>query len=304
MSRALDEQQTLADTAFLLGAGRSGTTLLYKLLCLHPKVAYVSNYEKKLSWLPDGLVSGTFANRAAIKRKAWFDRGNAYFVSRPWVKRLVPTPVEGEFAYAACGVPLVPEADYLPDSATRDCLSNRFEKIRVRSRADVLVSKRTANNRRVPTLRAIFPNAKYVHLIRDGRDVAHSLSQVEWWDDHVLWWDGRTAKDAEASGCDRLLLCASNWVHEIAALTSGMANLPEGQVLEIRYEDLLDDPEGQLTTILNFLGIPVTETYLTLVRSLQLSHRPPAWSNVWSHKQLTSVLEVEQTTLRQLGYIN
>jgi hypothetical protein len=59
-----------------------------------------------------------------------------------------------------------------------------------------------------------------------------------------------------------------------------------------------------LITIFNFLGIPVTESYLALVRSLQLSPRPPAWANVWGHKQLTSVLEVEQTTLRQLGYIN
>ena len=56
MSRNLDEQMTGARVAFLVGAGRSGTTLLYKLLCLHPQVAYISNYENRFGWLPDGLA--------------------------------------------------------------------------------------------------------------------------------------------------------------------------------------------------------------------------------------------------------
>ena len=56
MSRDLDEQMTGARVAFLVGAGRSGTTLLYKLLCLHPQVAYISNYENRFRWVPDGLA--------------------------------------------------------------------------------------------------------------------------------------------------------------------------------------------------------------------------------------------------------
>ncbi len=95
--------------AFLVGAGRSGTTLLQKLLCLHPRVAYISNYENRFSWLPDGLACGAIAGRLDAKLGAWFDRGgNAYFSNRPWFKKIFPTPHEGEAIFASLRHPVDP----------------------------------------------------------------------------------------------------------------------------------------------------------------------------------------------------
>ena len=216
MAAGMDAQMSGSRVAFLVGAGRSGTTLLYKLLCLHPQIAYISNYENRFGWIPGGLACRAVAGRPQDKVQAWFnERGNAYFVNRPWLQKVFPAPHEGESVYRSCGVPLFPEPDYVPPARTGKCLRCRFERIRRRSGAALLLSKRTANNRRIHLLSAIFPEARYVHLVRDGREVTQSLSAVEWWNEHTVWWDGRTPLEMEQAGEPRLAICARNWVREL-----------------------------------------------------------------------------------------
>lgn len=290
--------------AFLVGAGRSGTTLLYKLLCLHAHMAYISNYDIRANWLPPGLMSRFVTNQTGAKLNAWFNRGgNAYFINRPWIKKLFPTPVEGESIYSVCDIPLFPSEEYRPDVKSRDCLRGYFERIRSTMGAQIMLSKRTANNRRLPLLESIFPAARYIHLIRDGREVAHSLSRVEWWDEHTLWWDGRTAAQMEQAGEERLAICAKNWAYEMRALHAGLSEIARERVLEVRYEHLLADPITQLGAIIRFLGLPVTSEFLGAIESLQLAYRPGAWSDRWTPAQLASVMNEEQPLLSELGYL-
>lgn len=292
------------DVAFLLGAGRSGTTLLYKLLSLHPGVAYISNYENRLGWLPLGWLLRGIDAHPELKLAAWFNHGNAYFVRRPVTQKLVPTPVEGESVYAACGIPLQTSDDFVPSTDSADRLRRRFGKIRADFGARMLLSKRTANNRRVPVLDRIFPAARYIHLVRDGREVANSLAKVEWWPNHVLFWDGRRAIDMEQAGHQRLELCARNWVNELAALENGLARIDSARIHELRYEELLQDPVQQLASLLAFLGVQMTREYADAVRSLQLSYRPFDWQNVWTKDESDRVMNEERATLQRLRYVD
>lgn len=288
--------------AFLVGAGRSGTTLLYKLLALHPDVAYISNYENRLQWFPDGIAARIAAPQLEGKLNAWFNHGNAYFVERPWLKRIFPTPHEGEPVYASCGIRLFPQRDELPDRAAAERLRTRFERIRRRARASVLVSKRTANNRRVRQLEAIFPRARYVHLVRDGREVTQSLSTVEWWDRHTVWWDGRTPVEIERSGEPRLAVCARNWVREIEELRQQLAIVPPERVLTLRFEELLEDPLLQLERVVRFLGVAFTSEYRMAIETLSLRPVRAKWDSAWDTGQLACVMRETQPLLRQLGY--
>jgi hypothetical protein len=292
-----------ADVAFLVGAGRSGTTLLYKLLCLHPDVAYISNYENRLAWAPDGIAGRFVAHRVDAKLQAWFNRGgNAYFVDRPWLKKLFPTPHEGESVYRSCGVPLIPDRDERAEPRTAECLRRRFAAMRRRAGARVFLSKRTANNRRIRYLAAVFPEARYVHLVRDGREVTRSLATVEWWDAHTVWWDGRTALEMERSGEPRLAICARNWVREVEELRSQLQSIPAHRLLELRFEDLLRDPMLQLERVVRFLGLVFSPAYRHAVDALQLRPVRASWGSDWDAHQLACVLRETQPMLRQLGY--
>jgi hypothetical protein len=296
-------REPAAPIVFLVGAGRSGTTLLYKLLCMHPDVAYISNYENRLEWFPDGIAARAVSWRLDQKLQAWFNRrGNAYFTDRPLLKKAFPTPHEGESVFEACGVPLFPARGELPDERTARRLRERFDRIRRRAGARTFVSKRTANNRRIEYLSAIFPDARFVHLVRDGREVAQSLSAVSWWDRHKVWWDGRTAREMEDAGEDRLAICARNWVREFEEARAQLASVDPSRVMELRYEALLQDPVHHLEKVLQFLGLERLACFRASVRSLDLRPAAPRWKSSLDPQQLDCVLRETRPLLRQLGY--
>jgi hypothetical protein len=290
--------------AFLVGAGRSGTTLLYKLLCLHSQIAFISNYDNRIPWLSIAALSSYVASRTDLKLTAWFNRGgNAYFTKRPFLKKLLPTPVEGESVYAMCGVPLYPSQDAFLEVGSIDCLTKRFDKIRRSSGGGILLSKRTANNRRISLLHGAFPQARYIHLIRDGREVASSLSHVEWWDSHTLWWDGRTPRQLEESGLERLTICARNWVREMEVLSVGLKTVDSSRILEVRYDKLLSNPMLELERMLDFLDLSANEEFRSAIDSLGLFYKPGSWSSRWTDTQISSVLQEEKSLLTALGYV-
>lgn len=295
--------EAAATTVFLVGAGRSGTTLLYKLLCLHPDVAYISNYESRLGWFPDGVAARVAHRRLDHKLRAWFSHGgNAYFTDRPLLMKVFPTPHEGESVFEACGVPLFPARGELPDARTARLLRGRFDRIRRRAGARTFISKRTANNRRIRYLQAIFPDARFVHLVRDGRDVARSLASVSWWDMHRIWWDGRTALEMQNAGEARLAICARNWVREFEEVRAQLASVDPSRVMELRYEALLQDPIQHLDKVLQFLGLEPLDCFRAAIRSLNLRTAPPAWKSKLDPHQLDCVLRETRPLLHELGY--
>jgi len=291
------------EIAFVVGAGRSGSTLLYKLLCLHVDVAFINNYDIRLPLALSGWVTRRFNTGPDRKRDAWFsDAGNAYFISRPLQKRFFPTPVEGESVYARSGIPLHPEAGYQPDAQTKSRIRNNFAAVCDRHDAKLFVSKRTANNRRIAALSDVFPGARFVHLIRDGRDVAHSLSKVEWWAEHTVWWDGRTALEMENSGIDRLLIAARNWVRETEEVIAALRHIAPDRVLTVHYEDLMEQPDSTIRTVAGFLGLEESAAYLRVIDSVGLQPRPSGWTSNWSEAQKALVVTEQQALLTELGY--
>lgn len=291
------------DMTFVIGAGRSGTTLLYKLLCLHPHVAYLSNIEQRIPWLPLEYAGRVRLKRYADKVNYWFlAGGNAYTAQRPLLSRMIPTPVEGERFYRRHGMPAFPATE--TGLAEPVSLPAAFLKLQQAAQKKLFVSKRTANNRRLQTLDAIFPQAKYLHLIRDGRDVAASLSRVEWWNDHPLWWDPyhRTPRQALAYGVDMLWLCAHNWVKETEVIEHGLAQINSSQQLDVRFEDLVTSPIAEMQRLLDFLGLPQSVEFEDAISSLALGLRPPIWRQAWNGKEIAMVNREQASQLASQGY--
>ncbi|HJV88985.1 MAG TPA: sulfotransferase [Holophagaceae bacterium] len=97
----------------------------------------------------------------------------------------------------------------------------------------------------LPILNAEFPEAKVIHIIRDGRAVVVSA-----WH-HTLQLNPEAAK---AAGFDRFMdEAAGNWADMIRRAWETRGILGD-RYLELRYEALLADPEGELAKVLTFLG--------------------------------------------------
>lgn len=291
----------------LLGAGRSGTTLLYKLLAMHRHVAYVSNYVQKAPSMPWLAVGNRLLHHwPAAKRRAWFlEEGGAYMNSkRVRAQALVPTPFEGEALYRYCGVPLTPATGTRPDPQAVARLRRAFKTMQRCAGGDTIMTKRTANNRRVAWLNAAFPRARYIHLVRDGRAVAYSLLRVNWWDDHTLFWAGKTPRQLTAAGADPLELASRNWVEEMSALEIGIAALDARQVMIMRYEDLLADPIGQVRAALAFIGVSMDSdaAFRPLLEGLNLSPRVESWTTRWTPRERDLVEGVQGAMLSRWTY--
>jgi len=108
-----------------------------------------------------------------------------------------------------------------------DCYAMRFSKKRGGDKTIV-------NTQYAALLAAALPEARFVHLVRDGRDVAVSM--------RGLWF-----------GMDNLADAASYWATTILNLR---ATLDSTRCLELRYEDLVAAPETTLRKVCEFIELP------------------------------------------------
>lgn len=292
----------------LVGAGRGGTTLLYKLLSLHRDVAYLSNYQQRAPSLTSlARLSALIRDRHDLKLKSWFAlEGGAYFnQDRLLWSALVPTPAECEAVYTHCGIPLVPDPGAAPDVAACRRLRDAFEATRGYARARIVVTKRTSNNRRIAWLQQAVGTLRLIHIVRDGRAIARSLLKVKWWPDHVMHWTGKSPSQMVAQGHDELSLAARNWVVAMQDVERGLQQVDPAQVLQIRYEDLVDEPRVHLRAIFDFIGIDpdADPQFWASVQRVGLRPSPAEWDRGLDATQRERVLAIQDATLRRWGYV-
>jgi hypothetical protein len=106
----------------------------------------------------------------------------------------------------------------------------------------------------IPSLHALWPGAKFIHLIRDGRDVC--LSLLDW--DKPDRLTARFVRSAE----DRVSTSALYWKWLVQAGREAGRSLGPERYYEIRYEALLADALGECARLCAFLGVPYTAAML------------------------------------------
>lgn len=288
----------------LLGPGRGGTTLLYKLLALHPQIAFISNYDTHpVGRSLAGPLCRLTSSAIALKHAAWFaDNGQAYVPKRAFLKKLIPAPVEGEIVYRKCGLTL---DEYSGDTnlTTTDRLRSTFAGLQGRHGGAALLLKRTANNRRIPALLTAFPDSKFIVLWRDGRAVTASLLNVEWWLDHQVWWaDGQTPRQLGQDRAGMVRLAAQNWIQEVDSIRRGLEHVSSDRMVHVRYEDLLSKPQQTLSCLLGHIGLQSTSEFADAIDTLGL--RPPgeSWRRTLSLDEQAIAENVCKQHLKSLGY--
>ncbi len=212
--------------------------MLYKILCLHPETAYISNWVARYPSRTSLASLNRFARSAARATAGGVVRARtrtrtSTAASADCAQRMFPMPVEGEPVYTACGIPQDTELDPTGLWEEGRAFRRSVSAIAASSGGMVFVNKRIANNLRISFLTAAFPDARFVSLVRDGRAVALSLSRVDWWPDNKLWWYGGTPREWAAGGGDPWEVCARNWVQELDAMERGLALVPPDQVMRL-----------------------------------------------------------------------
>jgi len=107
---------------------------------------------------------------------------------------------------------------------------------------ELFVDKNPMNTLYLPEISELLPESRFIHLVRDPRDVVASLLAAS----HT-WGSGWAPRKSRTA--------ISSWVKHIRAANEGAKNIPPRLFLEVRYEKLLASPENTLHDVGEFLGL-------------------------------------------------
>lgn len=107
-----------------------------------------------------------------------------------------------------------------------------------------------------PYLQATFPKARYLHLVRDGRDLAFKTHLT---DDPHRALGKALLKHIGALDQPRILQAARSWAFQVERYQAFAENLPPAHNLEMRYEALCENPVREMQRVADFMGVPLND---------------------------------------------
>lgn len=280
---------------FILGHWRSGTTHLYNLLSVDPQFGYVSPLATGMPWDLLGLTR-------------WL---------RPMLERALPehryidnvavtptAPQEDEAAIAnMCPVSFY-HALYFPrrfreaflagvffDGASdadiarwRKAVTLFLDKVSIDQGGRRLVVKNPTYTARLKMLRAIWPDAQFIHIRRNPYVVFYSMRNFHQKLSAALGLQTDAPQDVDA-------VVLETYARMMDALEADAADLPAERYIDVKYEDLTSDPLDALGRIYGQLKLPGFET--------ARPHFETALSGVRDYKK--NVYAFEDAALKRVG---
>lgn len=199
------------------GCDRSGTTLLGAMLGAHPDCICTPEAQFKIEVLQRLDLLGELEN---------IERAAAY-IEEHWRFRIWRSGID-------------PNAAPFDDiSSYADLLAwvvRSYGSIHGKPDAHVWVNHDPGNVKYATTLFELFPNAKLIHIVRDGRAVAASLMKMD-------------------GGPNVIISAADFWRSRLAGGLAAETAFGPDRVMRVRYEDLITNPESALRRISNFAEI-------------------------------------------------
>ncbi|HET8654388.1 MAG TPA: sulfotransferase [Longimicrobiaceae bacterium] len=199
---------------FLVGAPRSGTTWLQRLLASHPQIrtgqethlfnAYI--YPLLRSWRTELAKADAGVGRSGVGLPCYFTEEEYFDLVREFLYRIL-------------------------EGVTRDT-----------GPGAVFLEKTPAHARFIPEIKSMLREARFIHVIRDPRDVAASLLAAgQGWG---RAWAPTTIGPA-----------ARKWVEHACSARAAAGELSASEYIEVRYEDLLTSPVERLGELAEFMGL-------------------------------------------------
>jgi hypothetical protein len=155
-----------------------------------------------------------------------------------------------------------------------------------------VVEKTPLHAEHMPLIQSVFPDAAFISVHRDGRDVVQSLLQME-------------------SATDDVVVAATRWSEITREVSAVLPTLTQAR--DMRYESMLADPVGAIADLFAWLGLPADADTMTEVhrraaeRVSQYNTTGDVGAGKWqnlSRKQLRAVYRHAGDRLVELGYLS
>lgn len=339
----------MAGPVFIVSTGRCGSTMLSNMVRRHPDMLSVSEFFSALS--SQAFRGGAMTGEAMFRRLNTLSPGGRALLGNGLIideflyplgpgARYAPTEVppilcttlphltdEHEQVWDELAGALRSRGEGTPAAHYRfvfDWLAERFGK-------KVWLERSGASLLFVPTLARLFPDARFVHIYRDGRETALSMHRHHYFRLRVeaAEWLGRLGPDPfspfnlpgtspwmpfleqlrfrffdpERYRRTEIALAAFGrfWSRTIERGAEYLDALPRERVLSLRYESLLSSPKEELRRFIRFVG-PEFENPAWLEEAAAMPRsKPPGWPKLPS-QELSRLNEACAPGMAILGY--
>ena len=286
----------LRDPVFLVGSGRSGSTVLHGMICEHPNVAWLS------------AICDRFPHHL------WVHRGFMRALEVRPLHRLLLRRLRPAECYDFWETHCVGFRRPFRDLGAADVTNRNREQLQdvvtslVTPRRFLLVPKLTGWPR-IGFLNEIFPRSKFIHLVRDGRAVANSLLNQSWWmgqQGPENWRFGPLEEEHkeewERHGRSFVVLAAILWKILMDNVEAGRQSIHPDRFLEVKYESLCRDTGGTYQEIVEFCGLGWDSECEDALVGRALESRNPNWKDDLTPGQQEVLELVLRDHLTHYGY--
>jgi hypothetical protein len=280
----------------IVGTGRCGSTVFHRLLATHPQLMWLSGlsvrYPTKPAW-----------NRWAVTA-----------MDNPLLRRLF-----GERIRPSEGYPFWDAYAYGFSEPCRDLLRTDVTarvKKQVRAALEPMLTPR--RNRllvkitgwpRIGFLNEIFEDARFIHIVRDGRAVASSLLHVQFWRGWYGpqgWRAGLLSPEDQATweSYDRSFtaLAGLEWRIQMRAMEAARRVLDPKLFFEVKYEEFCQEPLETYRRVLEFAELPGSAELERQVEAASIKSTSNRWRDDLTTGQQAILDDLLREDLLQYGY--
>lgn len=281
---------------FVVGAGRSGSSLFHQMFTEHPRVAWMSTLCDR--------HPGRLAKHRALMRA----------IDVPILGSLLKHRWESAECYDFWDHFFrgfsQPCRDLRADDATPPAIA-RLQ----RAVAGLVTAKRTrllvkvTGWPRVGFLQAVFPDARFIHVYRDGRAVANSLLQVDFWrgwqgPEQWRWGtlDDGLRQEWEAHDRSFVALAGIQWKILMRAAGTAKRAVPADNFMDVRYEEFAKRPVETFREVAGFCGLDWNAGFERALSRYHVESANYKWKQDLDAAQQAVLLAVLGDELRSHGY--
>ena len=282
---------------FIVGIGRSGSTLFHRLFCKHPQVAW-------LSVLCEFFPGKPWLNKVYLKI---IDYPLIPNVFNPIIK---PQECYRFWEYYNKGFRR-PFRDLVAEDVTvntKKRITAALSAIHTKKRKR-LVAKVTGWPR-IRYLLELFPDAQFIHVVRDPRAVVYSIINMDWWwgwrgPQNWRWGELDASQKKEWDKYNRSFIALAAMECKIIDQALGVARdyLNSDHFLEITYEDLCAAPQAIFEEVTHFCGLQMSKKFSKMIGQKSIHSANYKWKEEFTSAQKIMLNDILQDYLTRYGYI-
>ncbi len=247
------------DPVYIIGNPRSGTSLLRLMLTCHPDILIPPEGHFFL-WLEDkyGALSFPHASQRFIDELVETKKFETWGLEKQ--------ALEGLFA------------DFKP-VRFRDAIALvycAYGLLKGRTSFRYWGDKNKLWKEKLPAVLTYYPDAKFIHIVRDGRDVACSFKELTANEMHKLKYGPNMSDQIES--------IAERWATNITFIQQFLGALRPEQHVTVRYEDLVTSPKPALSILCEFLHLEFSDSMVDYADRNKKEKLEPEETMHWKKK--------------------